>query len=251
MKSNKTARCEFLYGIHPIHEMLIANKRIIHHIYIKKKVSNPQIEKIVKIAKHQNIDISFVSSEVIHQRLGHEDHQQIAARVSALPLVDMNQLLANPNPCLIICDHIIDPHNMGAIIRTALATGVNGIITTKDHASPLSPTVSKTSAGALEHMPIARVTNLVRCLKQIKQKGIWVFGLDAVAQQNIYDIHFDLSVALVIGGEHKGIRRLVQETCDQIIGIPQVGPLDSLNASVAAAVAMYEIFRQRQMGMGS
>ncbi|MBF0450483.1 MAG: 23S rRNA (guanosine(2251)-2'-O)-methyltransferase RlmB [Candidatus Magnetomorum sp.] len=238
---------ELLYGIHPVHESLVAQKREIKQIYIVENSKNKRLEVIATLAKKQKIDISYIPEPLLRQKTQTDLHQHTAALVSALPLSDIHALI-NEQSFFIICDHILDPHNMGAIMRTALAAGVTGLITTRDNSAPFSPSVSRISAGAMEHLPAVRVTNLVRTMKQLKNDGFWIFGLDEKAQQSIYDTSFQGPVALVIGGEEKGIRRLVHETCDQILCIPQKGALDSLNASVAAAVTMYEIFRQRIKG---
>ncbi|KPA10906.1 RNA methyltransferase TrmH, group 3 [Candidatus Magnetomorum sp. HK-1] len=237
-------KTEFLYGIHPVQEALNAKKRTITNIYISQNIKNNRIKKIADIAKKRNIKLSTIPSTVLAQKVGHDYHQNVIAQVSFLPLVDINQMIET-TAFIIICDHIMDPHNMGAIIRTALAAGVTGIITTRDHSSPFSASVSRASAGAMEHIPVARVTNLVRTMKQLKNEGLWLMGLDGKSQQSIYNASFTDPLALVIGGEEKGMRRLVHETCDQVLCIPQLGPLDSLNASVAGAIAMYEVFRQR------
>jgi 23S rRNA (guanosine2251-2'-O)-methyltransferase len=246
MKSKtKQVTQQYLYGIHPVKEALIAQKRDIKRVFINQRRRNPRLDEIVSMATQRNIKITYVSSSDVSDMAQHEEHQHVVAHVSALPLINFQDMITS-NAFIIICDQIVDPHNMGAIIRTALAAGATGLITPKDHCTPLSATVSKISSGAMEHLKIARVTNLVRCIKTLKKEGIWVFGLDGHAKISVYDVQFDTSLALVVGGEHKGIRRLVYENCDHTVHIPQIGPLDSLNASVAAGVAMYEIFRQRK-----
>jgi 23S rRNA (guanosine2251-2'-O)-methyltransferase len=143
-------------------------------------------------------------------------------------------------------DNILDPQNLGAIIRTALCVGIDGVIMPKDRSAPISPAVSRASAGALEHIRLSRVTNLVQTIKQCKKSGLWIMGLDKGAEQCLYDGDMTGSLAIVLGGEQKGIRPLVKKHCDFLVAIPQLGAVDSLNVSVAAAVAMYEALRQRQ-----
>jgi len=245
MKSKvKPYKNQCLYGIHPIKEALIAKKRKISQVFVNQKSRNSRLSEVVAMVSEFGIKISHVSSTELSQIAQNPHPQQIVAYVSTLPLIDFQDMILS-NAFIIICDHIMDPHNMGAIMRTALASGATGLITTKNNSAPLSATVSKISSGAMEHLPIARVSNLVRCIKTLKQSGIWVSGLDANAQLSIYDAQFNEKTALIIGSEHKGIRRLVAENCDQILQIPLNGQLDSLNASVAAGVAMYEVFRQR------
>jgi len=245
MKSKfKQFKQQCLYGIHPVKEALIAKKRKMIRIFVNQDSRNPRLTEIVEMAVQRGVDITNVSSTDLSQRARNDDHQQIAAYVSPLPLIDFYDMITR-KAFIVICDQIMDPHNMGAMIRTALAAGATGLITTQDRSTPLSPTVSKISSGAMEHLPIARETNLVRCIKELKNAGIWVSGLDSNAKLSLYDVRLNESIALVIGNEHKGLRRLIRENCDQILYIPQTGPLDSLNASVAAGVAMYEVFRQR------
>jgi len=242
----KNIKNELLFGIHPVYEAIVAQKRTIYHIYLTQHIKNKRLQNIFSLAKEKNIRISYVSEQVLYQKSGNENHQHVVAQVSSLPLSDIQEMIDGCS-FIVICDHIQDSHNMGALMRTALASGAKGLITTRDHSAPYSPLVSKISAGAMEHLPVARVTNLVRTIKQLKDKGFWVMGLDTNAKQSLYKVSFDGPIALVIGSEEKGIRRLVHETCDQILFIPQMGHLDSLNASVAGAVAMYEIFRQQEL----
>jgi len=246
MKSKtKKTKQHYLYGIHPVKEALVAQKRKINQIFVNQHTRNPRLTEIEDIASQKKIHMSYVSSAELKQIAGCEEHQHVVAQVSTLPLIDLQDLVSS-HAFIIICDQIMDPHNLGAIIRTALASGATGLIMPKDNSTPLSSTVSKVSAGAMEHLPIARVTNLVRSIKLLKDAGIWIFGLDSKAKSSVYHVQFDENVGLVVGGEHKGIRRLILENCDQVVHIPQSGPLDSLNASVAAGVAMYEVFRQRK-----
>ena len=149
------------------------------------------------------------------------------------------------NPLLVLLDSVLDPQNLGAIIRTAVAVGVDAVVIPKNRSASPTPSVSKTSAGALEHLNLARVTNMVAAMKMLKTKGIWTFGLDRAADVSIYSADLAGPVAVVIGGEEKGIRPLVKKHCDFLMSIPQIGPVDSLNASVAGAIAMYEVFRQQ------
>jgi 23S rRNA (guanosine2251-2'-O)-methyltransferase len=149
-------------------------------------------------------------------------------------------------PFLVVLDSIEDPRNLGAILRSCAAFGVDGVIIPKNHAAGLSSTVAKTAEGALEHVTITKVTNLVRAIEEIKKKGIWVVGIESGQKQTCAEMDFQLPLALVLGNEGSGIRRLVQEHCDFLASIPARGALHSLNVSVAAGVALYEVVRQRQ-----
>jgi 23S rRNA (guanosine2251-2'-O)-methyltransferase len=147
---------------------------------------------------------------------------------------------------LLMLDNIVDPQNLGALIRTALCVGIDGVILPKDNCAPPTPAVSRASAGALEHIKLSRVTNLVQTIKLCKNRGLWIMGLLKDAEQSIYAGDLTGSIAMVLGGEQKGLRPLVRKKCDFLFSIPQQGPIDSLNASAAGAVTMYEAWRQRQ-----
>jgi len=148
---------------------------------------------------------------------------------------------------LLLLDNIVDPHNLGALIRTSLCVGIDGVIITKDRSALPTPAVSRSSAGALEHISLTLATNMVSTINLLKKKGIWIVGMDKAAKTPIFSFDFSGSIAIVIGGEEKGIRPLVKKHCDFATSIPQEGPVTSLNASVAGAVVMYEAFRQRKM----
>ena len=242
---------EHLYGIHAVREALMAGRRRIHQIYISEKRTSQRIRKLIARAESNRIPVRYVSSETIRSTLKTDNHQGIGAEVSPYPFVDLNRLLITfkedaEAPLLLLLDHIVDPQNMGGLIRTASCVGVNGVIIPKDRSAPPTPTVSRASAGALEHISITQVTNLVRTIRTLKEMGIWIMGLDQAADNPIFFSDVSGPIALVVGGEEKGIRSLVRQNCDMLVSIPQTGRIDSLNASVAGAVAMYEIYRQRQ-----
>ena len=243
---------EYLYGIHSVREALMAGRRRIHQIYILEKRTSQRIRKLIAHAESNRIPVRYVSSETIRSTLKVDKHQGIGAEVSPYPFVDLNRLLVTFKkdadvPFLLLLDHIVDPQNMGGLIRTASCVGVNGVIIPKDRSASPTPTVSKASAGALEHISTTPVTNLVRTIRTLKEMGIWVLGLDQAADNPIFFSDVTGPIALVVGGEEKGIRSLVRQNCDMLVSIPQTGGIDSLNASAAGAVAMYEIYRQRQL----
>lgn len=176
-------------------------------------------------------------------------HPTVALRASAYPIEELNRVVddaeaAGSEPFLVL-DGIVDPHNLGAIVRSALCAGVAAVLIPKDRCVGPTPAVSKISAGALEHIRLVQVTNLVRSLDFLKSRGRWVAGLEREAPLSVFSADLRLPLALVIGGEERGLRPLVRRTCDLMVSIPQSGVIDSLNASVAAAVALYEIRRQR------
>jgi 23S rRNA (guanosine2251-2'-O)-methyltransferase len=246
-------KVEILYGFHPVYEALRAGRRRFHEIYVSKQTHARRIEGIRSAADRKNIPLKKVSPAKLQAIGGAVSHQGVMARVSAYPLADTADLLetvmsgARP-PVFLLLDHIVDPHNLGAIIRTALCAGIEAVVIPKDRSAYPTPAVSRISAGALEHMRVAQVNNLVRFVKTIKDQDVWIVGLDQDAGQLIYGTDLTGAVGLVVGGEEKGIRPLVKRNCDLLISIPQCGPVGSLNASVAGAIAMYESYRQRTLG---
>ncbi|MEI6355237.1 MAG: 23S rRNA (guanosine(2251)-2'-O)-methyltransferase RlmB [Methylococcus sp.] len=166
---------------------------------------------------------------------------------------ELRDALESPKgmPFFLVLDHVQDPHNFGACLRTADAAGVHGVIVTKDQSVGITPVVAKVASGAAETMPVYRVTNLARTLKFLKGAGLWVFGAAGEAHKTAYDIDFNVPMALVMGGEGKGLRRLTREHCDGLIKLPMLGTVESLNVSVAAGILMYEVVRQRVVASGS
>lgn len=172
-------------------------------------------------------------------------HQGIILEVEDYKYTDIDDIINTPNALIVILDHLEDPHNFGAIIRTCEAAGVDGIIIPKDRSVSVNSTVMKTSAGALNNMKICMVTNLNSTIKELKKNGIWIIGTDMVNSVSYTKIDYDIPLALVIGSEGFGISRLVRESCDYVVNIPMVGKVNSLNASVAAGVLIYKIFEKR------
>lgn len=239
-----------LYGIHPVDEALKAGRRKCEAVYISRSRSHKGLEALLGRARDKGIPVRVKDSGYFKSCLGDAVHQGVAARVGGLPLVDEPVILRiaeerEEPPFVLALDGIVDPQNLGAIVRTGLAMGVHGIIFPKARAAPLSPAVSKASAGAMEHLLFARVPNLVAALKRLKKAGLWVVGADPGSQLAAKDADLNIGIALVVGGEGQGIRPLVRKTCDYLVAIPQKGGVDSLNAAVAAAMVMYEITRQR------
>lgn len=180
-------------------------------------------------------------------------HQGVIAQCAVREYAGVDDILAaarekNQPPLVVVCDEISDPHNLGAILRTAECAGAHGVIIPKRRSAGLTAVVAKTSAGAVSHIPVARVPNLVACLKELKEKGLWVYGTAAGGEMSIYKADLKGAAAIVIGSEGAGMSRLVEETCDARVSIPLLGKLNSLNASAAAAIVLYEAVRQRREG---
>ena len=243
-------KSELLYGIHPVFEALAAGRRRVYEVYLDKEKKSGRLARIASMAEARGVLKKSIAPGDFKALTGTIGHQGAAAAVSPYPQVTVQEILQtvqgeDGKQFLLMLDNIQDPQNLGAIIRTALCVGIQGVIVPKDHSASPTPAVSKASAGALEHIRLVRVTNLVQTIKHCKTSGLWIMGLQKDAAQSIYDADLSGSIALVLGGEQKGIRRLVKKNCDFLVSIPQQGALNSLNASAAAAVAMYEAFRQR------
>jgi 23S rRNA (guanosine2251-2'-O)-methyltransferase len=241
---------EILYGIHPVAEALAAGRRRIHEIYLSQGKGSQRIDDIIKKSQALKTPIKHLPLQQIHSLTGKEAHQGIAARVNPYPVLSFSDLAEEVNsytksPFYLLIDHVVDPHNLGALLRTALCAGVDGVIIPKDRSAGPSPVVSKTSAGALEHIRLAQVANMVYAISDLKKTGVWIIGLDKNGTGSLYEMDMTGSIAIVIGGEENGIRPLVKKNCDFLTFIPQFGPVSSLNASVAGGVAMYEAYRQR------
>jgi len=244
-------KTEILYGIHPVREALAAQRRRVYEIYLAKEKNAPRFDPIRALAESRGIVQRTIEAGDFRELVGTARHQGLAARVSPYSPAAFSDLLRTARNregdlFLLMLDSILDPQNLGAVIRTALCAGVDGVVMPKDHSAPPTPAVSKASAGALEHIRLSIVTNLVHSIKQCKDSGIWVVGLQKEAPQSIYDGDLTGPVVILLGGEQKGLRPLVKKNCDFLLSIPQQGPVDSLNASAAAAIAMYEAVRQRR-----
>ncbi len=244
-------KTEIIYGVHPVREAFAAGRRSIFELYVAREQGG-RLETVIQTCEARKIPVKRIKPEQLSSVAKTSDHQGVGANVSIYPSVELNEILVrrpgqNP-PFFLILDQIVDPHNFGALVRTALGVGMDAAIIPKDRSAPSSPAASKASAGALEHMRVARATNLVNAMARLKETGVWIAGLDRGAEKSIFDSDLAGPLALAVGAEEKGLRPLVKSTCDFLISIPQVGPLDSLNASAAGAAAMYEAFRQRNQG---
>ncbi len=242
---------EILFGINPVYEALRAGRRDIFKVYITKEKISKRLEKILTLADSLKIPLETSNTLYLKSISGSEHHQGVGMQTGPYPFVSVSDMLSGfqddkSNSFLLLLDNIMDPRNLGALIRTALCVGVNGVIIPKDRSAQPTPTVSKASAGALEHICLSRVTNMVNTIKMLKNSGLWIAGMDKTSAESIFTCDMKIFNAIIIGGESKGLRPLVKKHCDTLLSIPQTGPLDSLNASAAGAVVMYEAFRQRR-----
>lgn len=241
-----------IYGINPVYEAISSGKTI-NKIYVQK--SNKELNKIIQKAKEKKIVIVEADKLKLDKMITEKNEkvknsQGVVASVTEYKYYTIDDILdyakeKNESPYIIILDKIEDPHNLGAIVRSAECLGAHGIIIQKRNASQVTDTVEKTAAGACNYMRIARVTNITESIRYLKKKGLWIYGLDMEGAQDIYKTEFSGAIGLVIGNEGTGISKLVLENCDFIVKIPMTGHLESLNASVSAAISMYEIMRQK------
>ncbi len=241
---------DLLFGFHSVYEALKAKKRKFYSVLISKNRSSNRIHKIETIARKRKIKIELVKPETLDRATAVSNHQGVAAKTSFFPIKKASEVVKlvqiEKKSCFIlILENIEDPHNLGALIRTALCAGVDYILIPKDRSALPSPVVSRSSAGAMEHADIFYITNTASILRSLKENGVWVSGLDALGDTFLFESDLTGNIALVIGGEHKGIRPLVKKECDFLLSIPNKGNINSLNASVAGGIAMYEAYRQR------
>lgn len=230
----------YIFGKNVAKETLENNKKVLKAI-VSKDFSD---KSIISMLNERHINIDYVSKFDI-DKIVSGNHQGIVLSVPDYKYCDLDELFVNDKPFIVILDHLEDPHNFGAIIRTCEAAGVDGIIIPKDRSVSVNSTVMKTSAGALNNMKICMVTNLNRTIDELKDKGIWIVGTDMTDSVSYDSIDYDMPVAIIIGSEGFGISRLVREKCDFVVNIPMKGKVNSLNASVAAGILIYKIFEKR------
>jgi len=243
---------ELIAGKHPVLEALRSGREI-NKIWIAEGAQKSLTQPITAEAKKQGIVVQYVDKRKLDSMAQGVAHQGVIAHAAAFAYAEVEDILSaaankNETPFILLLDEIEDPHNLGSILRTAECTGVHGVIIPKRRSAGLTATVLKTSAGAAEHVPVARVTNLAQTIDKLKEAGVWIAGTDVSAKQDVYKTKFDMPLAIVIGNESKGMGRLIKEKCDFLVKLPMLGQLNSLNASVAAGVLMYEVVRQRRDG---
>ncbi len=244
------AQQEWLYGLHSIAAVLNNEPERILDIMVAKGRDDARMNDVVKLARKQGVAVQFVQRKTLDDKSKGEQHQGILARAKPAKVLDEGDLdtiiKKETTPFLLVLDGVTDPHNLGACLRNADAAGVHAIIVPKDNSASITPVVRKVAVGAAETVPLIQITNLARTLKHIQQAGIWVIGTAGEAEQLIYDTKLVGPIALVMGSEDKGMRRLTRETCDELVKLPMAGEVSSLNVSVASGICLFEIVRQRQ-----
>ena len=237
---------EFVMGRHPVKEALQSDREI-NKLFVQEKIGGRAIDEIVGLANSEKIVISFVPKSKLDSLVDYQNHQGVVLATSPVNYATIDDLFEiaeerDEAPFFVMLDGIEDPHNLGSIIRTADITGVHGVIIPNRRSANLTSTVSKASAGAVEHVKVARVTNLTQTIKELKERGVWIFGTD-MNGTDYRAWNTEGPVCIIIGNEGKGMSRLVKENVDELITIPMTGNVGSLNASVAASLLMFEVYR--------
>jgi 23S rRNA (guanosine2251-2'-O)-methyltransferase len=239
----------YIYGINSVAEALKARGRAFAWVGVAKERHDLRLQRVVEECRRQGVPVRFVDRAELDRMAGNNGHQGVVAVTSAKQYNDLDDVIAakrGEHSLIIVLDGVEDPHNLGAILRTADAAGANGIVIPERRAAGVTGTVTKTSAGASEHLPIAKVTNIARTLEELKSKNVWTVGLDGRGPQPWDSLDYNMDCAIVLGAEGKGLHDLVARKCDFLVSIPMLGKVPSLNVSVAAGVVLYEIVRQRQ-----
>jgi 23S rRNA (guanosine2251-2'-O)-methyltransferase len=243
---------EILYGRQPVRETLRAGRRQVFKLLLAKGVKSTGIvSQILALAEQAGVPVQVVERQSLDGLGGEAHHQGLAAETSGYPYMDLGALLESARqsgeaPFLLLLDHVQDPQNLGSLLRTGEAAGVHGVVIPHRRAAGVTPAAVRASAGAAEHVRVAQVTNLVQAMERLKAEGVWLAGLEALHDAQLYDqANLTGPLGLVVGSEGQGLARLVRETCDFLIRLPLRGQVESLNAAVAGAVALYEVRRQR------
>ncbi len=241
-------KSELIFGVNPVKESLQGSRRAFN-MYVQISATDHRVEKIIRLAEERGVAVHRRDKVDLTKMCASSHHQGIALEVEPFHYSDFDDLLTSISHSekagfILVLDAIQDPHNLGALIRSAACAGVDGVVIPKDRACGITAAAEKTSAGAVETVPVAMVTNIAHTLEKLKKLGYWVYALDGAARQSLYGTDFSGNVVLVVGCEGEGIRPLVRKQCDVVMSIPQYGGVSSLNASVAGGIALFEIARK-------
>ncbi len=241
---------EIIYGIHAVEAALRNQSENVLQVFVQQGRNDNRIKKILDIAKNSGVSVQAISNDKLKEKCPKARHQGVVAEIrrSKSAALTLDDVLEKESVLLLVLDEVQDPHNIGACLRTADAVGVDAVIVSKNRSPALTPVMRNVASGAAETVPYIMVSNLARALEKIKQNNVWVMGTSGDCDQTIYDAGSSQRMALVMGSEGKGMRRLTREACDQLVSIPMQGSVESLNISVATAVCLYEIRRQQKAG---
>ncbi|HEY6769139.1 MAG TPA: 23S rRNA (guanosine(2251)-2'-O)-methyltransferase RlmB [Candidatus Sulfotelmatobacter sp.] len=241
----------YIYGINAVTEAIKAQKRSFEWVGMARERNDIRLQRLIEDCRRVGVPVKYLQRTELDQMAGTAAHQGVVAVTSAKQYSDLDDLVGAKRgqfSLVVVLDGVEDPHNLGAILRTADAAGADGVVIPERRAASVTGTVTKASAGASEHLPIAKVTNIARTVEELKDRNIWTVGLDARSKQTYDALDYKMDCALVLGSEGKGLHDLVKKKCDFLVSIPMLGKVPSLNVSVAAAVVLYEIVRQRRAG---
>ena len=239
-----------IYGINSVAEALKARGRAFEWVGVAKQRHDLRLQKVIEECRRNSIAVRFLPRVELDRMASSGAHQGVVAVTSAKQYADLDDVIAAKRgeyALIVVLDGLEDPHNLGAILRTADAAGAAGAVIPERRAAGVTGTVTKASAGASEHLPIAKVTNIARTLEELKSKGLWIVGLDERGKQSYDSVDYKMDCAIVLGAEGKGLHDLVAKKCDFLVSIPMLGKVPSLNVSVAAGVVLYEVVRQRRI----
>jgi 23S rRNA (guanosine2251-2'-O)-methyltransferase len=238
---------EIIYGIHAVEAVLRNQPENVLQVFVQQGRNDNRIKKILDIAKNSGVSLQSISNDKLKEKCPKARHQGVVAEIRAgrSGTVTLDEVLQKDSVLLLVLDEVQDPHNIGACLRTADAIGVDAVVVSKNRSPALTPVIRNVASGAAETVPYIMVSNIARALQKIKDNNVWVVGTSGDASHTIYDCNVNNRLALVMGSEGKGMRRLTREACDELISIPMQGSVESLNISVATAVCLYEIRRQQ------
>ena len=246
-----SAKEEIIYGLNPVMEALRGSRQI-YELFLAGSSSDKRMEKLLKLAAERKVPVRQREKADLTRLCGIDHHQGVALKVEPFPYADLSEILeglqGTGDGLILVLDSVQDPHNLGALIRSAACAGAHAVVIPKDRAAGVTAAAEKSSAGAACVIPVAQVTNISQALDELKKAGFWIFGADGSARRTLYEQDLSGPVALVIGGEGEGIRPLVRKGCDQLVSIPMQGGVNSLNASVAGGILLFEVVRQRLTG---
>ena len=240
-----------IIGINPVTEALRSGRPIQRLLVAEQRKMDRDVQAILRLAKSNGVEVRMTTRDALNREVPQAAHQGVVAFASAREYAELDDILQLPvqkghAPLFLVLDGVEDPRNLGAILRTAEAAGVHGVIIPERRAVGLTETVAKAAAGALEYVPVVKVVNITNTIEELKKAGVWVVGAEAGGERAYWDADFVRPTALVLGGEGKGVRKLVREHCDYLVSLPLMGNINSLNVSVAAGALLYEVLRQRR-----
>ena len=239
----------YIYGLNAVSEAIKARGRAFQWVGLAKERHDLRLQRIIEECRKLGVPVRFLQRTELDRMAGNAAHQGVVAVTSAKQYSGLDDVIdakRGQYSLIVVLDGVEDPHNLGAIVRTALAAGAHGVVIPERRAVGLTDTVARASAGALAHLPVAKVTNLARTMEELKEAGYWLVGLDETAEKSYTEVDYSSPTGIVLGGEGKGLHELTRKRCDFVVSLPTVGPVKSLNVSVAAGVVLFEARRQRK-----